>query len=262
MNGAGPIRIEAASFSCQGGRDYNEDVLKDCQAPGDLHLFVLTDGAGGQGGGGVAASIAVAAAEAAFLESPVFSAETLRRCIAKADRAVVDSQGSKPGLARMASTIALLLVERGRAEALFANLGDSRCYVFLEGRITARSQDHSLVQRFVEAGLVAPEKLRQHPQRNVLYAALGANGEGIEPHVCEEPVRLQPGTGMMLCSDGVWELLDDDQLAQLHANSTDVDTWRAQLTSALEARMPPGHDNYSGYVVRCQAPARPQDRSS
>ena len=108
-----------------------------------------------------------------------------------------------------------------------------------------------LVQRFVDAGLYPLEKLRQHPKRNVLYASLGANEEGVSPYLTETPIELQPGDGALLCSDGVWELLDDAVLGQLHATSATVESWRDRLVSAVRQCMPPGHDNFSAVMLRC-----------
>ena len=252
-SGAAAIRIEATSFSHQGGRDYNEDALGDCEAMGALRLFVLADGVGGQRGGEVASRIAVQAAQAAFRQMPEFSTDTVRRCIQQANQAIVDRQKAEPGLARMASTVALLLVSYQRGQALLGNLGDSRCYVFRKSEVVVRSQDHSLVQRFVDAGLYPAERLREHPQRNVLYASLGANEDQAPPYLTEEPISLQPGDGVLLCSDGVWELLADARIGELHADSTDVDTWRDRIVEAVRTGMPADHDNFSAFVLRCQA---------
>jgi PPM family protein phosphatase len=251
MSGAGAIRIEAASFSHQGGRDYNEDRLGDCEAVGALRLFVLADGAGGQGGGDVAAQTAVMAAHAALRQLPEFSADTLRRCIHQAHQAVIEKQKAESRLARMASTLVLLLISYQRGQALLGNLGDSRSYLFRGHQVTALSHDHSLVQRFVDAGLYPAGKLREHPQRNVLYASLGAKEDQAQPYISEEPIALQPGDGLLLCSDGVWELLDDNRLGELHAGSTDVEDWRDRLVAAVQACMPASHDNYSAYLLRC-----------
>jgi serine/threonine protein phosphatase PrpC len=218
---------------------------------GALRLFVLADGAGGQGGGDVASRTAVMAAHAAFRQLPVFSADTVRRCIEQANQAVLDRQKVESRLARMASTVVLLLVSYQRSQALLGNLGDSRWYFFRGDRVMARSHDHSLVQRFIDAGLYPEEKLREHPQRNVLYASLGANEDQAQPYLTEEPVALQPGDGLLLCSDGVWELLDDDRLGELHAGSADAQTWRDRLVAAVQACMHAGHDNYSAYLLRC-----------
>lgn len=255
MSAAGAIRLDTASFSHQGGREYNEDFLGECEATGDLRLFVLADGAGGHGGGDVAARTAVAAAQTAFCQSPVFSADTVLGCIRQADQAVTQRQQGGSRLARMACTLVLLLVSADRGQALFGSLGDSRCYVLRGATVRAQSQDHSLVQRYVDAGLLAPEKARGHPQRNVLYASLGANHEDTPPYLLENAIALEPGDGVLLCSDGVWELLEDARLGELHAGSSTVQVWRDRLADAVRQCMPAGHDNYSAILVRCLAAA-------
>ncbi len=247
----GALRIDVVSFTYDGGRDYNEDAVGECEAFGAIRLLMLADGAGGQGGGDVAARTALDAARAEFFRMPAFSQDTLRRCIRKADEAVRAKQTSETRLSRMASTFVALLADYRRGEVLLGNLGDSRCYVFRGDRVIAQSYDHSLVQRFVDAGLYPVEKLRQHPKRNVLYASLGANEEAVPPYFSELPVQLQPGDGALLCSDGVWELLDDALLGQMHSNSATVQVWRDQVIAAVRSRMPVGHDNFSAILVRC-----------
>ena len=252
---AGELRLESASFSHDGGRDYNEDAVGDSDAFGAVRLFMLADGAGGQGGGDVAARTAIAAARSEFMRLPAFSPDTLRRCILSADNAVRSKQRDDARLSRMASTFVGLLVDYRQHHALIANLGDSRCYVFRGNKVIAQSYDHSLVQRFIDAGLYPADKLREHPKRNVLYASLGANEEAVEPYVSATSVDLLPGDGVLLCSDGVWELIDEATLGKLHAMSDSVATWREQLVAAVRGRMAPGHDNFSGLLVRCIATA-------
>ncbi len=251
MKVRGTLRIDAVSFTYGGGRDYNEDAVGECEAFGAIRLLMLADGAGGQGGGDVAAKTALDAARTEFFRMPAFSQDTLRRCIGKADEAVRIKQTSEPRLSRMASTFVALLADYRRGEVLLGNLGDSRCYVFRGDRVIAQSYDHSLVQRFIDAGLYPGEKLRQHPKRNVLYASLGANEEGVNPYVSQSPVELQPGDGALLCSDGVWELLDEAQLGQMHATSATAQIWRDRVIAGVRSRMPVGHDNFSAIVVRC-----------
>jgi serine/threonine protein phosphatase PrpC len=253
------MQIEAVSFSHGGGRTYNEDAVGDCEAFGAIRFFVLADGAGGQGGGDVAAQTAVAVAKAEFLALPVFSTDTLRRCMDKADEAIRLKQKSEPRLARMASTFVALLVNYQRGQVLFGNLGDSRCYVFRGDRVVAQSYDHSLVQRFVDAGLYPVEKLRQHPKRNVLYASLGANEEDVTPYLTEVPIDLLPGDGVLLCSDGVWELLDEVSLEHLHAVSDTVAIWRDRVVAMVRDCMPAEHDNFSAIMLRCLSGGSEED---
>jgi serine/threonine protein phosphatase PrpC len=238
------------SFTHCGGRDYNEDAVDQCEAFGAVHLFMLADGAGGQGGGDVASKTAVETARAVFLGLPVFSPDTLALCMEKADEAIVSKQKDAPRLAHMASTFVAVMINYERQQALLGNLGDSRCYIFRENQIIAQSYDHSLVQRFVDAALYPASKLRQHPRRNVLYASLGANPEQIAPYLTLTPIDLQPGDAVMLCSDGVWELLEDALLCELNHTSETLEVWRDRLVAQVQASMPPGHDNFSAMLVR------------
>jgi PPM family protein phosphatase len=251
MMNTGDLLLESASFSHDGGRDYNEDAVGDSDAFGAVRLFMLADGAGGQGGGDVAARTAIAAARSEFMRMPAFSPETLVRCLHSADLAVRKKQGDETRLARMASTFVAVLVDYRQRKAIIGNLGDSRCYVFRQDRIIAQSYDHSLVQRFIDAGLYPAEKLREHPKRNVLYASLGANEEAVEPFLSAIPIDLLPGDGIVLCSDGVWELVDEATLCKVHGVSPTVGAWRDMLVASVRGRMAPGHDNFSALLVRC-----------
>jgi PPM family protein phosphatase len=249
------LQLLSCSFTRDGGRDYNEDAVGDSTAYGAVRLFMLADGAGGQGGGDVASKIAIDTARAEFNRLPAFSRETLLRCVNAAHQAIEQRQKSEERLARMASTFVVAIVDSHLRRALIGNLGDSRCYVFRGDKIVSQSYDHSLVQRFVDAGLYPADKLRQHPKRNVLYASLGSNPEGVEPHVTEDAVSLLEGDGLLLCSDGVWELIDEPTLGRLHAVSPTVEAWRDLVLSAVRGRMAPGHDNFSALLVRCVAAA-------
>jgi len=257
MSSTKALRVASLSFTHCGGRDYNEDAIDQCEAFGAVHLFMLADGAGGQGGGDVASKTAMQAARAVFMGLPVFSPDTLQLCMQKADEAVVAKQNNEPRLAHMASTFVALMIHYERQQALMGNLGDSRCYIFRGEQIVAQSYDHSLVQRFIDAGLYPASKLRQHPRRNVLYASLGANAERITPYFTLVPIDLQPGDAALLCSDGVWELLEDELLCELNRSSETLDVWSNRLQAQVQAVMPPGHDNFSAVLVRVLANETP-----
>lgn len=255
MNHTTQLQLVSSSFTRDGGRDYNEDAVGDTTAYGAVRLFTLADGAGGQGGGDVAAHVAITSARAEFARLPAFSRDTLIRCMTAAHAAIEQRQKSEQRLSRMASTFVAAIVDAHLRRVLIGNIGDSRCYVFRGNAIISQSYDHSLVQRFVDAGLYPAEKLRLHPKRNVLYASLGSNPEGVEPYISDEAITLNEGDGLLLCSDGVWELIDEATLGYLHSKSATVEEWRDLLLSAVRGRMAPGHDNFSALVVRCLAGA-------
>lgn len=76
-----------------------------------------------------------------------------------------------------------------------------------------------------------------------------------------DPIELQPGDGALLCSDGVWELLDDVTLAELHRSSDTLESWRDKLKALIEKSMPAGHDNFSAVLVRVSDPEDEPDSS-
>lgn len=250
MSSTRSLRIASLSFTHCGGRDYNEDALDQCEAFGAVRLFMLADGAGGQGGGDVASKTAMETAKAVFLGLPVFSPDTLQLCMDKADEAILAKQKNEPRLAHMASTFVATMINYERRQILLGNLGDSRCYIFRGEQIIEQSHDHSLVQRFIDAGLYPAAKLRQHPRRNVLYASLGANSERVPPYLTLTPIDMLPGDAVLLCSDGVWELLEDTLLCELNRTSETLEIWHDRLQAQIQTTMPPGHDNFSALLVR------------
>jgi protein phosphatase len=97
--------------------------------------------------------------------------------------------------------------------AYVANIGDSRTYLFRNGDLTPLTKDHSLVARLVEAKQIEPEDIYTHPQRNLIYRSLGAGHKTVDPDVFHE--GLQPGDILLLCSDGLWEMVHDSDLARV-----------------------------------------------
>ena len=95
----------------------------------------------------------------------------------------------------------------------------------------------------------------------MLYASLGANEEGVHPYVTEAPIPLQAGDSLLLCSDGVWELLEDQVLIELCNNSATLADWQQGLQQQVQAVADPDKDNYSAILLRCHAvdPAQRSD---
>ncbi len=128
--------------------------------------------------------------------------EMMRAAITEAQRAVTQAApGSGTTL-----TAALVLGQ----QMTIGHVGDSRAYALhLDGRAEVLTRDHSLVKRLEELGQISSEEAANHPQRNVLYRALG-QGEVLEPDIFTSPFP-QPGY-LLLCSDGLWSVLPDDNL--------------------------------------------------
>ncbi|RYF84028.1 MAG: serine/threonine-protein phosphatase [Comamonadaceae bacterium] len=241
------MEIEIVTLSRQGGRDYNEDVQ------GHWHddrfvACLVADGAGGHGGGDVAAATARQSILGRFADSPALDAQALRQWLEQANADIVARQAEGGQLANMRSTVVLAVLDLEDQALLWAHSGDSRAYLFRHGAVVARTTDHSLVQQMVAGGMLDEEGARLHPQRNMLLSALGSLTEPPDIAVSDR-MRVQTGDVLLLCSDGVWEVLGDEGLlSTLHASSTAA-AWLELLDVQIQARAKPGHDNYTALVL-------------
>lgn len=241
------MEIEIVTLSRQGGRTYNEDVH------GHWHderyvACLVADGAGGHGGGDVAAATARASVLAGFAAAPGLDEPTLRGLVAQANLDVVTRQAEGGTLAGMRSTIVFAAIDLESQALAWVHSGDSRAYLFRGGAIVARTTDHSLVQQMVAGGMLDEEGARLHPQRNMLLSALGSVDEAPDIAVSDR-MRLLPGDVLLLCSDGVWEPLGDERLVDtLHASRT-PSQWTALLDAQVKANAKPGYDNYTALTL-------------
>ncbi|UUZ53661.1 protein phosphatase 2C domain-containing protein [Massilia sp. H-1] len=131
----------------------------------------------GHEGGEIASKVVVDSVLTRFRQSPAFGSEALLGYAASASSDVAKRKKHEPRLADMSTTVAALLIDRARGQALWAHLGDTRIYLFRNARLHTMSKDHSMTQQLIDAGYARAEQLRLHPQRNILFAAIGAEGD-------------------------------------------------------------------------------------
>lgn len=241
------MEIEIVTLSRQGGRSYNEDVHGHWH---DDHYVVcmVADGAGGHGGGDVAAATARTSVLGGFAAAPGLDGALLRRLIEQANRDVVTRQAEGGKLAAMRSTVVLAAIDLVDNQFAWAHTGDSRAYLFRAGALVTRTVDHSLVQQLVAGGMLDEEGARAHPQRNMLLSALGSADEMPDISV-SAPMPLAAGDVLLLCSDGIWEPLGDDCLRDTLQASRNPSHWVEQLDAEIKARAKPGHDNYTAVTI-------------
>ena len=247
------LTLDVASISDAGERSANQDAIGRTRHAG-LHLFTVADGTGGHHGGEVAARIVVDSVIDGFSDAPAFDATVLRGWLANASAAVARGQRAAADQKDMSATAAVLLVEVAAdahaARALWAHLGDTRIYLFRDARVLALSKDHSLTQQLIDAGYVPADQLRVHAQRNILLAAVGAEGD-TAPDISDSHA-LHAGDALLVCSDGLWEWVREAQMEAALAASSNSAAWLAALlavaapaaTAAGKAR-----DNFSAYAI-------------
>ncbi len=239
-------------------REHNEDALyatvSNLSANGRDHLFglfVVADGMGGHQHGEVASEVAARAMAQYLMDavhSPLFKVnpevpqealmDLMREGVRRAHRAVVEYA---PG-GGTTITAALLLNE----QITIAHVGDSRAYaIFPDGRMEVLTRDHSLVKRLEELGQLTAEEAAIHPQRNVLYRALG-QAEPFDPDVFITPAPRQGF--LMLCSDGLWGVVSEEDLFQIVVSAPSPAVACQELVKAANAGG--GPDNISVILVQ------------
>jgi len=189
--------------SRRGSRKSNQDRIAHCYSK-DALLLLVADGMGGHLHGEVAAQVATEFITEAFrrearpaLPDP---ARFLSRAIKGAHEAII-AHAAEARLAQAPRTTCVVCVVQDNI-ACWAHAGDSRLYHIRKGRIAAQTKDHSRVQQLIDEGRVREEAFGAHPERNRIYSCLGSDAP---PRVeVSQPVRLESGDTLMLCSDGLW----------------------------------------------------------
>lgn len=256
---AGPthrFRLSVASLSESGRRPPNEDRLGIIDVGGRALCCVLADGAGGHGQGGLAARMTVDAVLDGFRDSPLFAPAGMASLISMAEQSVSGEQPRSASRKHMSATVVLLCIELASGRALWAHWGDSRLYLFRAQAVLRRTQDHSLVQQLLEAGLYREEETRHLPNRSVLAGAIGATSQ-VPPTVLAQAVTLEPGDALLLCSDGWWEALDDADMQRALQESATPEVWLDAMAEAIRARNTVHQDNFSALALWVSANDEP-----
>jgi len=169
----------------------------------------------------------------------------VRRAVERANLVVYEYAHQRPEKANDAGTTLTLALVSGE-RSVVANVGDSRTYLLRDRRLRKITQDHSLVANLVTSGQIKPEEVFTHPQRNLIYRSLGYKAE---LHVDTFMQMLQPGDYLLLCSDGLWEMVrDEQQMAQIILDSPSTESACRSLVDA--ANTAGGEDNIGVVVVK------------
>lgn len=249
------LQIDSAQISAVGARASNQDALTCCKQD-ELVCFVMADGAGGHEGGEIASRLVIHAIAEKFMQEGSFSPRALRSYIEWAVIKVAIGKRTHPKQQSMSATMATLLIDQRNRSALWGHLGDTRIYMFRAGKVSAISKDHSLAQRFVDAGYAEYGNIRQHPQRSVLFAAIGAEGDTF-PDITQEPVNVLDGDAFLLCTDGFWEWVQEADMETTLAQAQNCNEWLGMMNRIAERNVGAsgkGRDNFSAFAIWLREP--------
>lgn len=220
-------------------RTSNEDALL-----AETGLFAVADGMGGHNAGEVASALAITTLRAA-LRNGVTGHDHLRDLIQQANSVIYTASLDDSTQRGMGTTLTVAAVVQGQENLmLVANVGDSRTYLLRDGRLTRVTQDHSYVQELVNEGVISEDDARVHPRRNIVTRALG-----IDRNVTVDvsPLSVVTGDRLLLCSDGLVDEVDDDEIAAVLRSHGDPGVAAERLVAS--ANSGGGRDNTSVVVV-------------
>jgi protein phosphatase len=274
--------LQAASLSDPGKvRQQNEDrcfFQTSSTAEGSNGLFIVADGMGGYQAGEVASELAVDSIRTSLnplfaptsnqdtiilapLTAPDTPAKTrrlpetkqvarinekLRQAVMQANEVILNYGKAHREAKGLGSTVTFAMVLGGHA--FIANVGDSRTYLLRHGQLKPVTKDHSLVARLVDAGHLKPDEVYDHPQRNLITRSLGAGHKDVEVDVYY--LSLEPGDMLLLCCDGLWEMIRDKaEITRILTSDVSLESMCQQLIDA--ANNGGGEDNITALVVRC-----------
>ena len=205
--------IESAAISDRGlskKRPNNEDSFIEIK---DSRIFAVADGVGGAQAGDVASQMAMEILGEAFINwQNGYDAEAvMKSAIEKANSAIFQMSHELAQLSTMATTVVALHIDGNIAT--IGHVGDSRLYRFdRSGRLFRETQDHSLVEEEVRAGRMTPEQAQNHPSKNVISRAVGADST---VEVDLKTIMFEPNTVFLICSDGITRHIEDAEIAEL-----------------------------------------------
>ena len=239
-------RLEVGALSETGYvRDENQDRMSWSPVPLG-QLYIVADGMGGHNGGALAAEIAVQELQRHISQAPVGEPvdQVIHAAFKKANETVyAKAHSGDPATEGMGTTAVLLLIS-GQVANL-AHVGDSRAYLYRNGRLAQLTTDHTVVQRMVQAGLLKPEEAADHPDASVLERAIGSKPD-IEVDIRNE--LLREGDAILLCSDGLSGYVADAQIESvLGSQGTVRETAENLVKLTLEKG---GKDNVTVQLVQ------------
>lgn len=239
--------MRLAAISKTGGRANNEDAIGRLRKNG-LYCFVLADGLGGQGGGETASRLAVKTVIECFKSHSEISSDVIYAYLEAAQNAIIEERRQNPQCANMGTTITVLVTDG--YEAIWAHCGDSRIYRIEKRRIQEVTDDHSVAFASFCAGEISYDDIRKSPDQNKLLRTL-SDGSKFRPDI-SGIVQVSRNTKFLMCSDGMWEYVDEDFMEKSLKKSSSPKEWLDRMVVEREMNAPENSDNFSAIAVFIQ----------
>ncbi len=228
-------------------RDHNEDSVTIVKNEIGEILMAVADGMGGHKGGEIASSIAITHIGKRFVDSSTVGNKEdaigfLKEIVSEANMLIYKYTENNPESLGMGTTIVMALVTNDFL--LFGNIGDSSGFVIKDKKLYKITNDHTLVNLLVKSGELTEQQAKDHPRKNVLMRALGAN-VSVEMDVFDVETDID---GILLCSDGLTNMLDEKNIELVLDSNIDIDSKLQKLINKANNRG--GTDNISAAYLQ------------
>lgn len=234
------------TFTNQGGRSYNEDSAGSRQE-GGCGIFVVADGLGGHQFGEVASACVRDVLLKGWRPDEADRKAWLKMQIAEANRQVLAIERDRKCVLK--STVVALSIDGTRA--VWANVGDSRLYYLHQSGIAGITEDHSVAYKKFKAGEITREQICQDEDQSCLLRSIGGE-ERNEPDLYESDFPLESGDAFLLCSDGVWEYVKDEEILIDFLKAETAKDWAEFLLLRLMNRIDGKNDNLTLITLMLQ----------
>ncbi len=235
------MEITTAYITDKGAREINEDSVKVFSV-GDVIIGIVSDGLGGHGSGDEASQLVVETIETCYQLHPEFSEENIRNILNAANQNVLNLHNADK---HCKATVVAAFVRKDKI--IIAHAGDSRCYVFGNKKIRYETRDHSVSQMAVDMGEISKKDIRNSDDRNKVLHSIGKDGVKIDI----ETIRsgLFPWRAILLCSDGFWQNVVEEEMIATLQESKNVQEWLDKMIEILYKKKDLKQDNYSAVAL-------------
>lgn len=245
------MKITVASICKQGGREYNQDFVAGTALDNEACL-VVCDGLGSYIGSEVASRLCATKVIDAFEKThaeqneKAFLPESVQSYIRQAHEYVAEYKEKVPEIRSSCTTVACFVTDCNTS--VLSHIGDTRIYLFRKGKLAYQTKDHSLSQVAVDMGQISLRDIRTHKDQNKLTRVLG-NDYYIEPDCEIDRNPMSPGDAVLLCTDGFWEYVYEEEMEHDIASSPSPAEALARMEQRLLSRVNRFNDNYSAIVA-------------
>jgi serine/threonine protein phosphatase PrpC len=250
-NQSTPLQIEYSELSLIGGREENQDKVAVITGP-EAVMLITVDGMGGHANGALAAKVATETIAEGFASSsrPMFDPQGfMHNIIAEAHSNLVNMSPELNIEFRPRATCVVCLIQD--EAAYWGHVGDSRIYLIRNNAVFKRTRDHSHVELLLQEGVITEDEIAAHPMRNYVECCLGGDF-GLPGMTLTNQERLISGDTLLLCTDGFWSGLDDEQIGLLGSEERALSDTLLHL-GELAVKAGGAHaDNTSAVALRWQ----------